>query len=458
MRNELTIIGAGATGLVLAYLAAKSGRRVRVLEASKSLGGLLATTKTKGDPLEFFYHHFFTHDAEIHWLLTELGLKNQVFYKPTVMGVFRDRKIFNFTTALDLAQFSPLGWVNKARFAATSVFLSRCGDPMNYENVGALDWFYRYAGREVTEAIWRPMLDIKFGRYAADVPLTWMIGRLQQRLASRSGGREQLGYLNGSLQVLVDALERELKKMGVEIFLNTPVERIETSGDEVTGLKLRDGRLATENVVCTVPTPYFSEMLDPRFSKYREQLRRIEYFGAVCGVLFMKRPLSHVYWLNVADAGYPFGGVIEHTNFIDSSRYGGEYIAYLSRYVESDNPLLTADEGVVCAEWIEKLKGIYPNFSPEQVNSMRLFRTKTAAVVCDKNFSKRLPEVQTPIRGLSLLNMMHVYPDERSVNNCIRLAAEGAKQLGILQNVPSGRSLAGRLGFGAKIVNQELAA
>jgi protoporphyrinogen oxidase len=458
VRNELTIIGAGATGLVLAYLAAKSGRRVRILESSKTIGGLLATTKTKGDPLEFFYHHFFTHDAEINWLLGELRLRDQIFYKPTVMGVFRSEKIYNFTTALDLAKFRPLGWLDKARFAASSLFLSRCGDYMQYENVGALDWFYKYAGKNVTEAIWRPMLDIKFGRYAADVPLTWMIGRLQQRLASRSGGREQLGYLRGSLQVLVDALERELRSMGVEIFLNTPVERLEISGDSISGLKLRDGRLATEKVVCTVPTPYLTAMLDDRFAQYRRQLEKIEYFGAVCGMLFMNKPLSHVYWLNVADPGYPFGGVIEHTNFISPDRYGGEHIAYLSRYVEADNPLLTQNEEEVCTEWMNKLKGIYPNFSPAQVNSMRLFRTKTAAVVCDKNFSKRLPAVATPIRGLSLINMMHVYPDERSVNNCIRLAAEGAKQLGILQNVPVGRSLAGRLGFGNTFHNQELAA
>ena len=39
---------------------------------------------------------------------------------------------------------------------------------------------YRYAGTRVTESLWKPLLDIKFGPYSDKVPLSWMIGRLRQ--------------------------------------------------------------------------------------------------------------------------------------------------------------------------------------------------------------------------------------------------------------------------------------
>jgi len=46
--------------------------------------------------------------------------------------------------------------------------------------------------------------------------------------------------------------------------------------------------------------------------------------------------------------------------------------------------------------------------------------------------------------------MAHVYPDERSVNNSIRVAAEAVKTLGYDSSaVPLGRSLSGRIGFAA---------
>ena len=58
----------------------------------------------------------------------------------------------------------------------------------------------------------------------------------------------------------------------------------------------------------------------------------IEYFGAVCTILELKESLSDIYWMNVADDGFPFGGVIEHTNMIPKEAYNGSHIVYLSRY------------------------------------------------------------------------------------------------------------------------------
>ena len=52
---------------------------------------------------------------------------------------------------------------------------------------------------------------------------------------------------------------------------------------------------------------------------YVERLRRIRFLANVCIVLELDRSLSDTYWLNVNDPGFPFVGVIEHTNFEPSS-------------------------------------------------------------------------------------------------------------------------------------------
>ena len=57
--------------------------------------------------------------------------------------------------------------------------------------------------------------------------------------------------------------------------------------------------------------------------------------------LALREPLSNIYWLNVADPGYDFGGVIEQTNFVPASEYGGRHLIYLSRYLTVDRPLWT---------------------------------------------------------------------------------------------------------------------
>ncbi|MEC9091926.1 MAG: NAD(P)-binding protein, partial [Planctomycetota bacterium] len=62
---KTTIIGAGATGLSLAFLLSKQGQSIDLYEGSGQPGGLLSTFDVgQGHQLEHFYHHFFTHDAE----------------------------------------------------------------------------------------------------------------------------------------------------------------------------------------------------------------------------------------------------------------------------------------------------------------------------------------------------------------------------------------------------------
>src|SRR5690606_19024758 len=105
------------------YLAAKAGWRVDVLEAGPHFGGLLGTFPVGGDRLEFFYHHHFTHDAELRWLLDELGLASRLRFHDSRVGVFRDGRIYQFGTPADLLRFAPMRFPDKVRFALSSAYL-----------------------------------------------------------------------------------------------------------------------------------------------------------------------------------------------------------------------------------------------------------------------------------------------------------------------------------------------
>ena len=214
--EKLTIIGGGMTGLAAAYIAAKQGVKVTVIEGSDKFGGLLNTFEIGGNQLEHYYHHFFTQDAELRWLLEDLKISDKAFYKKTTMGVFRNGKIYDFNSPIDLLKFKPVGLIGKVRFGLTSLFLGKMAKWRENEGIPTLDWFYRWAGKDITDALWKPMLNIKFGPYANKVPLAWMIGRMAQRLNSRKGGDERLGYINGSWKTLMDTLIARLQEMGVE--------------------------------------------------------------------------------------------------------------------------------------------------------------------------------------------------------------------------------------------------
>lgn len=446
---DIIVLGGGASGLAAAYLAARAGQKVMLVEANETVGGLLSTFAVGGTRLEHYYHHFFSHDEELRWLCAELGIADRLHYHAATMGMYRGGNHYAFNSPADLLlRFKPVNLPGRFRFAATSLYLGSYADWRNWEHMTALDWFRRYAGRSATDAIWRPMLEIKFGPYANEVPVSWMIGRLRQRMNSREKGDERLGYLEGSLEVLLRALLQHLQQLGVVVKTSLPVEDLVVERGAVRAIKTAEGAYAARQFLSCLPTPVLARLLAPHHADYAAALGRVQYFGAVCTILEMNQPLSSTYWLNVADEGFPFGGVIEHTNLIPASNYQGRHLAYLSRYYEAGHPLSCMTKAEVAETMMQPLSRIYPDWNASQVENVHVFRTNTAAVVCDRGFSRKVPQVSTPLGGLHAISMAHVYPDERSCNNSIRTAAAVLRSMGhSTGDLPRGPSLAGQIGF-----------
>jgi protoporphyrinogen oxidase len=448
VKQKLTIIGGGITGLSAAYLAARDGWDVTVLEGSSRAGGLIGTFRIGGNRLEHYYHHCFTNDVELKWLLKELKILDMLEFRRTTMGIFRNNKIFDFNGPKDLLNFTPIGVIDKVRFTLASIYLGKLTSWQKWENQAALDWFYRFTGNNVTDSIWGPLLEIKFGPYASRVPTAWMVGRLKQRMNSRRGTEEHLGYIKGSLQTLTDTLLNTLTALGVKIMMNARVKKLLLRNNTLYGVETTNGIFNNGSFLATLPTTHLVPLLKDSAPSYAEELSKIEYFGAVCTILEMDRPLTSIYWLNVADPGFPFGGIIEHTNFIPPVEYRGRHIVYLSRYYAQSDPIASASKKEIMTLMIKPLNRINPHFDKSWIKNIFIFRTNTGATVCDLGFSGIVPKFKTPIDNLYIVNMSHIYPDERSVNNSIRIAAQACKKIGInSSSVPSGSSLSGQIGM-----------
>jgi protoporphyrinogen oxidase len=155
-----------------------------------------------------------------------------------------------------------------------------------------------------------------------------------------------------------------------------------------------------------------------------------------------------VYWLNVADDNFPFGGVIEHTRFVSPQKYNNKHIVYLSKYFALDEAIATLSETEIEKLMLEKLPAIFPHFKKDSILKTHVYRSLSAATVCDLNFSNKVPTAKTAVENLFVCNMAHVYPDERSVNNSIRIAANACETMGVeIGDLPDGNSLSGKIGF-----------
>ena len=423
------IVGAGATGLAAAYALGKHGHRVAVYERAPFLGGQASTFDVGGARLERGYHHLFTSDTDIVDLIGEIGLGHQMRWLDSKVGTLFDGKIYNFVTPLDLLRFTPLGLADRLRLGLVALYLRRRKDWRSLEGHTADAWLRRYAGEGAYEGFWGPMLRGKFGEeFFKEVGMAWVWGKIHTRFASRGGatGREKLGYPIGSFGEVFDVLARRVEEQGGEVHLRASVSRIVVEDGRCVGMEVQlEGREPERRpfdaVIATTPSYVFPKLVPPMPEDYLSRLTSVRYMAAVLVILVLDRPLSHLYWLNVADRSIPFVGVVEQTNLIGPSHYGGKHIVYLSNYLAAGHPLYGMSREELLQTYLPHLRKVNPAFDPSWIEASYHHRVEAAQPVIGTNYSQRIPDHRTPFRGVYLANTTQVYPEDRGTNYSVRM-------------------------------------
>jgi len=418
---KLAVVGAGLAGLTAALRLTEAGCRVQVFERYPRPGGLARVLEVGGEPLEAFYHHLFTSDTAYVALAEELGVAESIEWLPSRMGIWANGRLWDFGTPASLFKFRPLPPVDKLRFALSTLLLQRTKNPARFENVTASDWIRRHQGERVWRSVWGPLLYQKFAGDAERVAMVWLWGKLCLRGRSRSasGMGEQLGYMRGSFAQLVDTLERRLETLGAELHLSDAVRKIERT-DEGFRVESRHGSWTADRVVAATPVPDYLEIAGHLLSADdRVSLESLRATGAICTILELEHSLTPYYWLNIADPEMPFGGLIEHTNYIPRERYGGRHILYISNYLFPDHPLFKAPKTEVLAAYLPKLATVNPAFDPAWVITSHHFRAEYAQPVVTVGYRSQIPPMRSKVPGLYLCSMAQIFPEDRGQNYAI---------------------------------------
>ena len=431
MSQRCAIVGAGLTGLVAAYRLVRGGWHVELFERWTAPGGLVAMFEVGGEPLECFYHHLFTTDTEYVQLAEELGLGSSIEWLPSRMGMYCRDRLWDFGTPASLLRFAPLSWPGKLRFALTTLYLRHRNNLAEFERVTAAEWIRRHAGTAVWDTVWGPLLEQKFAARASEVSMAWLWRKvfLRGRSRSASGLGERLGYMRGGFGRLVDELVSRLQRHGAVFHLASPVRRIEPCKQGI--------RLTVRRKAHTFPLVLFTgspdellqatgEALPPA---YRQRLTPLAGTSALCMVLELNRPLTDYYWLNIADRSFPFGGVIEHTNYIPAARYGGRCIVYLSKYLFQDAPAWKMRDNDLWQLYRPFLQRLNPRFDDAWVLARHIFRAAYAQPLVPPFYSRQVPPFATPWPGLYHCCMAQIYPEDRGQNYAVRAGAAAAQQL-----------------------------
>ncbi len=437
---KIGIIGAGIAGMSAALDLLKQGHDVTLVEASDHVGGLASGFKDdRWDwPLEKFYHHIFTSDKAMLELVDEIGFTDKMFFpRPTTSVIYND-KIVPFDSPQRWITFPGFNLVDVARYGSVSAYLRFTKPWRKLEQETADAWLRRNYGDKIYETVWRSMLIGKFGPYYQDVNMAWMWARLHSRSM-------KLGYFEGGFQALVDHIAEAVRLRGGTILLNEPVRAVAPLPDGRVQITTAEISAEFDQVLATTSPSLLSRLAPDLPDSYLSQLLQLKSMGAVVMTLALKQPLMtkhNTYWLNIPSDTpdktknpIPFLALVEHTNFIDRSHYGGDYLIYCGDYVTPDHPYMSMDKEELEALFISALPKVNPNFDPSWVRKSWVFREKYAQPIPLLNHSRNIPDLRTPIPGLYFASMSQVYPWDRGTNYAVEIGRRAAGLM--LEDAPS---------------------
>ena len=421
---KIAIIGAGYGGLAAAYDLRKAGHEVVIYESANYVGGLASGFK---EPhwdwsVEKFYHHWFQSDDSMMGLIQELGLQDKVIFPRPLTVMYFNGKFYPFDSILNALRFPGLGFgLNKIRFGFVGLFLRLTNNWRALEKVTADEWMLKWAGKQVYEQMWKPLLVGKFGPFYKDVNMAWMWARIKARTT-------RLGTFEGGFQRFSDLFAEQLRNMGVEIRLGTQVKFIKQN--QAGGLSV-DVESFDKVLVTTSPS-LIAKMCPDLPENYLKGLLELKSMGAVVMTLSLKYQLSEqgYYWFSLPkEAGFPLLALVEHTNFVSSEHFGGDHIVYAGDYLEVGHEYFSLSDDELLERFIPAFKRINPAFEKDWVKKVWVNKTNYAQPVPLVNHSKNIPAIQTPIEGLYFASMSQVYPWDRGTNFAVEIGRRAARMM-----------------------------
>jgi protoporphyrinogen oxidase len=271
------VCGAGPAGLTAAYLLAKQGYAVTVLESDDVVGGISRTAQYKGFRFDIGGHRFFTKIRPVEELWEEL-LGDEFIDVPRLSRIHYGGKYFDYPLKAGNA-LAGLGPWNAARILVSYLKARLRPDPVeeNFEQ-----WVSNRFGRRLYEIFFKTYTEKVWGIACTEIRAEWAAQRIQGlSLARAILASTSLTKRSTSITTLIhsfryprlgpgqmwEACRDRIRELGGQVLHRHRVRAVEMEDGRVVAMRAEtpDGerRFEGEHFVSTMPVRSLVRALAP---------------------------------------------------------------------------------------------------------------------------------------------------------------------------------------------------
>jgi protoporphyrinogen oxidase len=281
--DKVVVIGAGPAGLTAAYLLAKDGVHVTVLEGDDMVGGISRTAQYKGYRFDIGGHRFFTKIQPVQDIWEEL-LADEFISVPRMSRIHYSGKYFDYPLK-PMNALRGLGLINAIRIV-WSYLDSRLNPTPVEENFE--QWVTNRFGTRLYQIFFKTYTEKVWGIPCTEIRAEWAAQRIQGlSLARAILSATALNKRSNKIKSLIDEFRYprlgpgqmwekardRIREMGHAVLMEHYATHIETAVDPATGARKATGvrvesasgtqLIPADHVISTMPVRSLVRALDP---------------------------------------------------------------------------------------------------------------------------------------------------------------------------------------------------
>jgi protoporphyrinogen oxidase len=269
------VLGAGPAGLTAAYLLAKKGLPVTVLEAEDQVGGIAKTEVRDGPGGKYRFdlggHRFFTKVKEVDDLWHEI-MREEFLLRPRMSRIYWNKKFLDYPLRGSdvIRKLGPVE-LTRSLFSYLWAQVKPKGPEDTFEQ-----WVSNRFGKRLFDLFFRSYTEKLWGVPVSEIRADWAAQRIKG-LSFFSAAKAAFFGNRGEIKSLIsefhyprygpgqmwEQMTEDIERLGGQVLMETQVEKLLVEDGRVTGVVAGGRTYEADNVISSLPLRNVVGMAEP---------------------------------------------------------------------------------------------------------------------------------------------------------------------------------------------------